>query len=256
MTSYLPTAPAAPIGLAHRGFSPEGWENSMPAFQAAVDLGYAYVETDVHATADGVVVAFHDPTLDRVGGTSGAIAELSWSQVGTARILGEHAVPTLEEVLTTWPDLRVNIDVKADSAVGPFVDLIERLGAHERICVASFSDRRRRAVLARLSAPTVSSAGQSVNTAFWAAARAGSVRAAARVTRDVDVLQVPERFGRVTVVTARTVAMAHRIGLPVHVWTVDDPADMTRLLDLGVDGILTDRADLLRAVLRNRGAWA
>lgn len=252
-TAYLPDA--GPIGLAHRGFSREGWENSMPAFQAAVDLGYEYVETDVHATRDGVVVAFHDATLERLGGTNGAIADLPWAQVRQARILGEHAVPTLEELLTAWPTLRVNIDVKAESAVAPFAELVNRLGAHDRICVASFSDRRRRRVLRSLTRPTATSAGQGVNAAFWAAARTGSVAAARRATHDVDLLQVPERLGRLRVLTRRSIALAHRVGLQVHVWTVDDPADMHRLLDLGVDGILTDRADLLRDVLRERGAW-
>lgn len=228
----------------------------MAAFRAAVELGYDYVETDVHATSDGIVVAFHDETLDRVGGTVGAIADLPWSTVRQVRVLGQHRVPSLEEVLTTWPDLRVNVDIKAPSAVRPFVDVVERLGAHDRVCVASFSDRRRRQVEGRLSRPVTSSAGIWVNAAFVLSCLVRSRHLAALATRGVDVLQIPERSGRVPVATARTIDMAHRLGLAVHVWTVNDADDMRRFLDLGVDGLITDRADVLRDVLIERGQWS
>lgn len=249
-----------PIALAHRGFSLDGLENSMAAFAAAVDLGYRYVETDVHATSDGVLVAFHDERLDRVTDATGLITALPWSQVRRARIGGVETVPTLAELLDAWPDLRVNIDIKSAGAVGPLVRVIERTGAHDRVCVTSFSDRRRLAALRRLTRPVATSAGQGVATRFVAATHApvpGARRPAlaARVLRGVDCLQVPERSGRVPVVTGASVAAAHAAGVQVHVWTVNEPADMRRLLDLGVDGLVSDRADLLRTVLRERGQW-
>ena len=244
-----------PIALAHRGFSLDGLENSMVAFGAAVDLGYRYVETDVHATRDGVVVAFHDASLDRVTDAVGLVAELPWSAVGAARIGGVEPVPRLADVLGSWPDLRVNIDVKSAAAVGPTVEVIERTAAHERVCVTAFSDARRRAVVRALSRPVATSAGTRTVAAFLGATAVHSGRAQARVLREVDCLQVPERQGRVPVVTAATVAAAHTYGVQVHVWTVNDPAEMVRLLDLGVDGLVTDRADLLRDVLRSRGTW-
>ncbi len=247
-----------PIALAHRGFSRDGLENSMAAFAAAVDLGLRYVETDVHATSDGVLVAFHDERLDRVTETTGAISALPWSVVSRARIGGVEPVPQLAELLGTWPTLRVNIDVKSPGAIVPLVRVIERTASHDRVCVTSFSDRRRLAVLRRLSRPVATSAGQGVAARFVAATRVPGGRGAALVARslrDVDCLQVPERAGRVPVVTAATVAAAHRAGVQVHVWTVNDPSDMERLLDLGVDGLVSDRADLLRQVLERRGQW-
>jgi glycerophosphoryl diester phosphodiesterase len=244
-----------PIAMAHRGFSLSGLENSMAAFAAAVDLGYRYVETDVHATSDGTLVAFHDATLDRVADGPGVIARLPWHVVRRARIGGHERVPTLAELLDTWPDLRVNIDVKAAGAVGPLVDVIERTRSHARICIASFSDRRRRAVLRRLSAPTATSGGYGTVGAFRAACVARSATLVRTSLRGVDCLQLPEAFGGVPVVTARTLAAAHAAGTQVHVWTVNEPAQMHRLLDLGVDGIVTDRADLLREVLLARDAW-
>ncbi|PWJ24916.1 glycerophosphoryl diester phosphodiesterase [Branchiibius hedensis] len=243
----------APIAMAHRGFSREGLENSRVAFAAAVELGYRYVETDVHATADGVLVAFHDTTLDRVSDGSGAINALPWSVVRQARIGGTQPVPTLDELFETWPDVRVNIDCKASTAIGPLAATIEKHRAHDRVCVAAFSDSRRRAVLARLSRPVVTSAGQSVIAGAkllrWTPLRR-------RPFGDVNILQIPEQHGRLRILTPSLLARAHAAGVKVHVWTVNDADAMHRLLDEGVDGILTDRADLLKQVLQDRGQWA
>ncbi|WP_130013944.1 glycerophosphodiester phosphodiesterase [Serinicoccus sediminis] len=258
-TAYLDHP--GPIPLAHRGFDPAGagLENSMPAFQAAVDLGYRYVETDVHATRDGVVVAFHDETLDRVTDRRGAIPELSWREVSRARIAGQEPVPRLEDLLGSFPDVRVNIDIKTPGAIVPLVRAIERTQAHARVCVTSFSDQRREAAVMRLTRPVATSAGQRSTTSFRAAAALPAlIRAsvAARALRSVDALQVPPHHHGVEVVTPTTLDAAHEIGKLVHVWTINDAAEMHRLLDLGVDGIMTDRADLLKDVLTERGQWA
>lgn len=253
---YLPYLDhPGPLALAHRGFAPDGRENSMTAFAAAVDLGYRYVETDVHATRDGVVVAFHDDTLDRVTDGTGAVAALPWAVVRRARIGGTDPVPSLEELLGTWPDLRVNIDVKSAAAVAPTAAVIERTAAHDRVCVASFSDARRRGVLRGLSRPVATSAGNRTAALFRSGVAVRSRAATLRALRDVDCLQVPERYGGVPVVTPATVAAAHAAGVAVHVWTVDDPDRMRHLLDMGVDGLVTNRADLLRDVLLARGQW-
>lgn len=244
-----------PLAMAHRGFSLDGHENTMAAFAAAVDLGYRYVETDVHATLDGMLVAFHDSTLDRVTDAVGVIAELAWREVSGARIGGTESIPTLEDLLGTWPELRVNIDVKAMPAVQPLVDVIERTRSHHRICLASFSDPRRRTVLRRLSAPVATSAGSRTTAAFLAACAVRSPRLAGRSLRGIDCLQVPEAARWLPLVTRRTLAAAHAAGAELHVWTVNDRDDMVRLLDLGVDGLITDRADLLREELLARGAW-
>ncbi|WP_418276788.1 glycerophosphodiester phosphodiesterase family protein [Isoptericola jiangsuensis] len=254
---YLDGAGRGFVALAHRGFSAGdgNLENSMAAFEAAVDLGFRYVETDAHGTADGVAVALHDESLDRTTDGSGLVADLPWDVVRRARIGGREPVPLLEDLLGSWPRLRVNVDVKGDSGVEPVAAVIERTGAHERVCVTSFSARRRRATLARLSRPVATSAGRAEVVAFLLSARLRLRAGVRRALRDVDALQVPVAQGRVHVVDASTVAAAHAAGRQVHVWTIDDPAEMDRLIDLGVDGIVTDRADLLRDVLRRRGLW-
>lgn len=246
------------MAFAHRGFSLGGLENTLTAFRAAAALGFTHLETDVRATRDAALVAFHDDRLDRVTDRTGLLAALDWSEVAAARIGGPaggpERIPLFSELAEELPDAFFNVDVKEAGAVVPFAEVIERMRLHERVLVTSFSDARRRAVLARLSRPVASSAGVATAAAFRLL---GAVphAALARSLRDVQALQVPERYRAVRVVTPQFVARAHRLGLQVHVWTVNEPADMERLLDLGVDGLVTDRADVLRSVLETRGEW-
>ncbi|MGO4122228.1 glycerophosphodiester phosphodiesterase [Arthrobacter sp. YAF16] len=252
-------AAGAPVAMAHRGFSPEGAENSMAAFRAAVALGYGYLEADVHTTADGVLLLFHDETLDRVTDGSGRISELPAEKVARARIAGAEPIPLLEELVAEFPEVRLNLDVKDWNSVATLAAAIEQYGLHDRVLIASFSDRRRRAVLRRLSRPAASSAGMASNALFVLLGPLLPAtllrRVTARALHDVHALQVPVRYGAVPVVTAGFVRRAHRHGLHVHVWTINEAAEMHRLLDLGVDGIVTDRADVLKAVLQERGQW-
>ena len=248
-----------PIAIAHRGFSAEGLENSMAAFRAGVELGFRYLETDVHTTSDGVLLLFHDETLDRVTDANGRVAELPAAEVAKARINGRVPIPTFDELVAELPGARLNLDVKDWGSVRSTAAAIERHQVHHRVLVTSFSDRRRRAVLKLLSQPVASSAGVASNALFTLLGpvlpRPVFRRLMGRVLRDVHALQVPVRYGRIPVVTAGFIRRAHQLGLVVHVWTINEEAEMHRLLHLGVDGIVTDRADLLRDVLRARGQW-
>jgi glycerophosphoryl diester phosphodiesterase len=250
---------AGPLALAHRGFSREGLENTMAAFGAAVELGFRHLETDVHTTADGVLLLFHDQALDRITDGRGRISELPAATIARARIGGAEPIPLFEELVHAFPDVRLNLDVKDWNSVATLAAAIERYGLHDRVLVASFSDRRRRAVQKQLSRPAAGSAGIVSNALFvllGPVLPAPLLRPAMRrALRGVHALQVPVRYGAVTVVTPGFVKRAHRQGLQVHVWTINEPAEMHRLLDLGVDGIVTDRADLLKEVLQERGAW-
>ncbi len=244
-----------PRAFAHRGWhigDLEGLENTAAAFERAVVEGFSYVETDVHVTADGVLVAFHDASLDRVTDGRGLVGELPWRTVRRARIGGREPIPLLAELLHSFPTARFNIDAKADAAVGPLVDTVRRAGAADRVCLASFSDRRLAAIRRAAGPDVATSLGQRSVTRF--VARAHHLPALPPLRGPVAV-QVPVQYGRVTVTDRRFVELAHRAGLEVHVWTVDDPAQMHRLLDLGTDGLMTDRPDLLREVLRARGGW-
>jgi glycerophosphoryl diester phosphodiesterase len=239
-----------PIPFAHRGGASEAPENTLPAFEHAVRLGYRYLETDVHATADGVLVAFHDDHLDRVTDRQGRIDELPWSEVSRARVDGREPIPLLEDVLGTWPDVRVNIDPKADSSVDPLVETLRRTGAVDRVCIGAFSDERIDRVRAGL--------GDGLCTGMGPDELVGLIRAfqGEEVTFRSQAAQIPpvDPKGR-PLATPELIEVAHRHGIAVHVWTIDDPDEMRRLLDLGVDGIMTDRPAVLREVFEERGIW-
>ncbi|MEX2626510.1 MAG: glycerophosphodiester phosphodiesterase family protein, partial [Ilumatobacteraceae bacterium] len=243
-----------PVAIAHRGGDRVGAENSMAAFADAAALGYRYLETDVHVSSDGVLVVHHDPSLDRVTDTVGAIAGLTWGEVSRARISSREPVPRFDEVVTSFPDVRWIVDVKDDLAVDP---MIERLRQDDdllaRICIGSFSDSRLDRIRNALGRRVCTSAGPAEVRRM----RIGSLtrRGGSRVRIRADVLQVPLRFGAIPIVDPRFVAAAHWAAKPVQVWTVNEPAEMHRLLDLGVDGLVTDRTRLLRDVLTERGAW-
>lgn len=222
----------------------------MAAFAAAIDLGYRYVETDVHATRDGVLVAFHDEGLQRLGGRPESIADLSWRDLETVRVGGGHAIPRFEELLETWPDLRIAVDPKHDGATAPLIGAIQRADAIDRICVGSFSGRRL-STARDLGGPRLCTGLSPKEVGQLQAASAGlpiRVKAGA-------CAQVPPTARGVPLVYKRFVDAAHARGLAVHVWTIDEADEMRRLLDLGVDGIMTDRPTVLRDVLMARGEW-
>ena len=238
------------LAFAHRGGAGDAPENTMPAFQACVDLGYTYVETDVHCTKDGKLVAFHDETLDRVTDRVGRISELTWNEIRQARVAGE-SIPLLEDILGTWPALRVNIDPKADNAVEPLVATIQKTNALDRVCIGAFSDARLRRLRKALGPRLCTSMGPLDVLRLRMRSLGIPVGAFA-----VGCAQVPVRQNIIPVVDSLSVRAAHALGLQVHVWTIDDPEEMRRLLDIGVDGLITDRPQVLKDVLIERGEWA
>lgn len=247
--------PCSVLAFAHRGgaFHPdlEGLENTLAAFQHAVDLGYRHLETDVHATRDGVLLAFHDTALDRVTSGTGRIEELRYVDVAAALIGDREEIPTLQTLLDHFPGAFFNIDIKSAAAVEPLARTLESTQTQHRVCVASFSHRRI-AAFRRHSGGRVLTAASPPEVAAFRFAPGPLPRLR---PPHPGPLQVPWRVHGLTVVTPRLVDRAHRAGRQVHVWTVDDPDDMHRLLDLGVDGLMTDRTDVLREVLLDRRQW-
>jgi glycerophosphoryl diester phosphodiesterase len=239
------------LAFAHRGGALEAPENTMKAFEYAVGLGYRYLETDAYATRDGVLISFHDDKLDRVTDAQGQIEALTWRQVGEARIGGREPIPLMEDLLTRWPEVRINIDPKHDAAIAPLIALIKRLGAEARVCIGSFSDRRIQQVVDAFDGRVCTSLGP-LGVRRLKAASMGWPTWRWRQ----GCAQVPVKNGRMTIVTRRFVKAAEARGLQVHVWTIDEEAEMERLIDLGVHGLMTDRPALLKRVLTARGLWA
>ena len=248
-----------PIAMAHRGSRILWPENTMEAFQGAVDLGFRYLETDLHATADGVLVCFHDDNLDRTTDATGAVSHRTLAELQRVDAGFRHdplrgfpfrakgvRVPTLEECVTTFPHAMFTLDLKQAGIEELLVAAINRLGIRDRVIIGSFKDRRI-ARFRKLAGPGVAtSSGPWETRALWASARTGrplNIRA--------DALQVPPTYGKTTVVDDRFVRAAHAVGKQVHVWTIDEPEEMRRLLDLGVDALITDRPDILPGVMRD-----
>jgi glycerophosphoryl diester phosphodiesterase len=246
-----------PIPFAHRGGALEEFENTWSSFSHARDLGYRYLETDVNASSDGVVLAIHDPFLHRVTDHQGLVREMTWRQLSGIRLDHDEPIPRLDELLAAWPDARWNIDIKHDTAVDPLIETLRRTDATDRVCITSFSDRRLSRVRRAL--------GPSLCTVLGPVAvgslRFASVLPASAATPMLAPLvrfgaaQVPVRRGWMPLIDDRFVRTAHRAHLQVHVWTVNDEATMRRLLDLGVDGIMTDRPTVLKQVLAARQQW-
>lgn len=253
---YLDDRPA-PLALAHRGGAehPEliGLENTLIAFRHAVALGYDYLETDVHVTRDGVLLAFHDTLLDRVTDGRGPVADATYDELVPSRIGGREQIPTLADLFAEFPHARFNIDLKSDAAVPLLARFVEEHDALDRMLVGSFSHRRLRRFRA-LSQGRVATSASPLEVLAFRFLPSG--RLADRVTRGrVAALQIPHRTWPFTITTPGLVRRAHAAGKHVHVWTIDDPAEMIELLDRGVDGLITDRTDILKDVLAARGQW-
>jgi len=242
-----------PLAFVHRGGSSHGTENSLTAFSAAIELGYRYLETDVHTTSDDVAVVFHDRTLDRVTDRTGRIDRLPWSQVRKARILGVEPIPRLDELLASFPELRINLDMKSPGAVPGVTRAISRAGAVDRICLASFVDARVAAARRLLGPRLCTSLGRRGVAALRLASF--SPRAGALLGVRAACAQVPMSIAGRPLVDRRLLDTAHDLGIQVHVWTLNSAAEITAALDLGVDGIMTDAPTVLREVLKSRGQW-
>jgi glycerophosphoryl diester phosphodiesterase len=245
-----------PAAFAHRGGASHHPENSWVAFEHAVKLGYAYLETDARATSDGKLMAFHDRTLDRVTDATGPINARSYREVSAMRIAGAEPIPLIEDLIGAWPDVRWNIDLKDVPGISLLPEVLRRTGAWDRVCITSFSGARLRSARDLLDQPVAMAASPAAvaglrcnvgTSASWPQLRMfGSFLSRAWVR----CAQVPA-----SVATSAFVHRAHALGLDVHVWTVNDPAEMIRFLDLGADGIMTDDIETLRDVLIGRGQW-
>ncbi len=231
----------------------------MAAFEGAVALGYRHLETDVQATSDGVLAVFHDDELAPTSDRTGRISDMTWSEVSRARVGGEP-IPRLEELLDAFDDVRISIDPKTDAAVEPLIEVLGRPGVLERVCIGSFSDERLErvdeahgdAVCLSFSPREIARLRVMSLTGLTARPRRSARRARPFRGR---IASIPLRQGPIPLATRRLVDYAHRAGLAVHVWTIDDRVEMNRLLDINVDGIMTDEPKVLLEVLAERGAW-
>lgn len=249
-----------PIRFAHRGSRVLWPENTAEAFQGAVDLGYRYIETDVRITRDGAIVVFHDATLERTTNGKGPVDQ--WDLEDLRRLDAGYwfdekqdfpqrntgvRIRTLEEVFAAWPDVHFNIDLKGPGMEWAVADVIKRSGREHSTLIGSFSDRRIRKFRRITRGSIAVSAGPAAALSMLVASRVGGT-----VRRRVAAYQIPYNYKSLPM-DRKLVEAIHSSGAQVHNWTVNEAADMHRLLNLGVDGIVTDRPDVLNDVMRERG---
>ena len=239
--AYL--SPAPPRVLAHRGLALEAPENTLLAFLHAVNAGATHVETDVHGSADGIAMVSHDPDLARVAGREVAVRQLTAAELRRVSLGAGQGYCSLAEALDAFPETRFNIDVKSADAIEGTIKAVRDARASARVLIGSFSDARRRRTIRELPGVATSVSARGALPAVHAA-RAGATSALSRILSGVDAVQLPAKVAGANVVTARAIRSFHAVGVEVHIWTINDPAEMERLLDAGVDGLVTDRADL------------
>ncbi len=243
----------SPLAFVHRGGDPAR-ENTMAAFEDAVAMGYRYVEIDVRTAACGTLVVFHDETLDRITDGAGPLSAKTWEELSALRLRASgEPLLRFEELLARWDDVHLNVDLKDAESVDEFARLVEEHGAHDRVLAASFNDARRHRVLKALGRKVATSGGWVSTALIVLLGPLGMMGRLGRRVAEIDCVQVPITQGRVRVVTPGFIRRCHQAGLQVHVWVVDEPAEMHRLLDMGVDGLMTDDAAALAQVMQERG---
>lgn len=250
-----------PIVLAHRGGADEYPENSVQAFEGMRAQGFNYIETDAQATSDGVLILIHDPLLDRTTNGSGEISQVSWAEVSQLRDESGHAPMTVKAALDGFPDIDFNIDAKVDGTVEPMIELLRGSDYLDQVLVAAFSEKRLRRI--RTAVPGVAT---SLGTSGVARLVLASIlpsflsdlvmKAVPGPSDGAACVQMPMNFRGVRILSKKLIDIAHGHGLAVHIWTINEVKDMIEILDMGADGIITDRPSLARELIENRDKQA
>lgn len=241
-TAYFDAA--SPRIFAHRGLhlNADGViENSLAAFSSALAAGATHLESDVHASKDKVAVLFHDSTLERTHQVAKRISELTFTQL---QEISGSSIPSLAQALEQLPQAKFNLDLKSGAAIGPTVEIIEQYSAHDRVLISSFSNRRRKKVLRKLSQPVATSASSTVALSAWISHELFLGLGFAQLVKNIDAFQVPTKMFFVEFATAEFIDRVRKHNKEIHFWTINEQSQMQRLLELGAHGIVTDRVDL------------
>ena len=237
-------------GFVHRGGDEVETENTLEAFKYSSDLGFVYIETDVQATKDGKVVIFHDSNLKRLAGINKKVHELTLEEIRSIDLLEGGKIPLLSEALELFPELRFNIDIKTEDALNETIKIAKDMTAFNRICLASFSSTRLERIRKIAGPEACTSSGQMEIFKMMCK----SVGLPAKNTPG-HCAQVPVSQWGVPVITKKFIKTAKDLNKLVHVWTIDDQETMNELIDLGVDGLMTDKPSILKKTLIARGLF-
>ena len=237
-------------GFVHRGGDEEKTENTLEAFQYSSDLGFVFMETDVQLTSDGKVVIFHDSDLKRVAGLNKRINELTLKEIKEIDLINGGRIPSLEETLSSFPNLRFNIDIKVDFAVDQTIKIVNDQDAFNRVCLAAFSTNRLNRIRKLTDSNLCSSMGQAEIVKLLFSSFGLNLKTSPGLCAQVPVSQ----FG-IPIVTKRFIKKVHDLNKFIHVWTIDETEEMYRLIDLGVDGLMTDKPTVLKEALVARNLF-
>ena len=237
-------------GFVHRGGDEEKTENTLEAFQYSSDLGFVFMETDVQSTSDGKVVIFHDSDLKRVAGLNKRVSDLTFKEIREVDLILGGKIPSLEETLSSFPNLRFNIDIKVDSAVEETIRIVKSHHALNRVCLASFSANRLNHIRYLTGSDLCSSMGQAEVVRLVLSSYGLNFKASPGFCAQVPVSQ----FG-IPIITRKFIKKVHDLNKLIHVWTIDETEEMYRLIDLGVDGLMTDKPTVLKEALVARNLF-
>ena len=238
------------MGFAHRGAATGLTENTLQAFRAAHLLGYKNFELDVRASLDGEVFICHDDSLERILGEPLLLSKLSSNKIKELERTNGFEITKLETILEEFPNVNLNIDAKSWKVIGPLCKIIEQTNCHDRICIASFNDLRILKIIRRLGPRVCYSLGPvGVINCYMAYLLKRKIRVQA------GCLQIPDTFYNYEYLTEKFIEFVHRLGLLIHIWTVNNESRMRKLIDIGVDGIMTDNCSGLKNVMKEYQLW-
>ena len=238
------------IPIAHRGASLEAAENSFESFRKAFDLGYRVIETDIHSSKDGTAYIFHDHTLERLTGENLKISDLKDVDIDSLKVNKSSVIPRLSNVFEEFPEGLFNLDAKTWEATKPIANTIKKMGYSSRVCIGSFNDKRINAIIKELGVETCHSMGKSNATKFYLGAQLGI-----KQNFTAQCIQLPIKQFGVSLVARRVLRHARKLGIKIHFWTINNPTTMQKLLELNVDGIMTDDCVLLKTIMEEQFKW-
>ena len=238
------------VPIAHRGASLLASENSFESFRKAFDLGYRVIETDIHSSKDGTAYIFHDITLERLTGENLKISDLKDVDIDSLKINNSSIIPRLSNVFEEFPEGLFNLDAKTWKSTTPIVDTIQNMGCRSRVCIASFNDRRVNAIIKELGLETCHSMGTSNVIKFYLGAQLGIEQ---HFTS--QCIQLPIKMFGISLTTRKVLSYARKLGIKIHFWTINNPVIMQKLLELNVDGIMTDDCVLLKEIMKEQNKW-
>ena len=238
------------VPIAHRGASLLASENSFESFRKAFDLGYRVIETDIHSSKDGTAYIFHDITLERLTGENLKISDLKDVDIDSLKINNSSVIPRLSNVFEEFPEGLFNLDAKTWKSTMPIVETIKNMGCRSRVCIGSFNDWRINAIIKELGLETCHSMGTSNVIKFYLGAQLGTEQ---HFTS--QCIQLPIKMFGISLTTRQVLSYARKLGIKIHFWTVNNPVVMQNLLELNVDGIMTDDCALLKTIMEEKHKW-